>query len=591
MTEVLRGPGSTLGSYELIDEIGRGGLGVVYRSRHVHLGRLVALKVLHPLWTATPEFVQRFRDEGRVMALLEHPNILRVYDAGEAEGHFFLAMAHLEGSTLEEAMGQPVPIEQGLDYVRQIARALTFAHSQGVIHRDVKPANVMVSADGHVTLMDFGVARLRDAPGMTLPGIRVGTPYYMAPEQILGRRVDGRVDVYSLGVILHQLLTGRLPFPGPTTEEVFEGHVHREPPALSSQLPEWLRSAAARALAKNPDDRFPDAESFHRALDAALSSAAVQVLAAPVPEVVPSAGSTASSGSTGPRGTTAATREDRTALCLDVVNSARMKHPGLTQLVQEQFSQFRSYIRTHLEAQGCLESAWSGDGLLALFLRPADGADCAAAILDGLAALNAAGGPNWETMKVRVGVHHGPVLRAEETPLGEVMSRTLDSAGHLQKLAPENTVLISESTYFGLANQQRWVPGPAEYELALSFPVYCYQAGSRPLSEEPAAPADVLRLEVSSKGSTRIMEIGSEALLGRPDPSSRRSPEIDLRLDDAVSRRHARIFPGEGSFFVEDLDSANGTSLNGRWLSPATPVRLSTGDTIELGEATIIRVL
>lgn len=591
MTEVLRGPGSTLGSYEIVDEIGRGGLGVVYRGRHVHLGRLVALKVLHPLWTSTPEFVQRFRDEGRMMALLEHPNILRVYDAGEAEGHFFLAMAHLDGRTLEEVMGQAVSIEQGLDYVRQIARALTFAHSQGVIHRDVKPANVMVSTAGHVTLMDFGVARLRDAPGMTLPGIRVGTPYYMAPEQILGRRVDGRVDVYALGVILHQLLTGRLPFPGPTTEEVFEGHVHREPPALAAQLPDWLRSAAARALAKDPDERFPDAESFHQALDAALTPTAAQVLSAPIPEHVVTAASTASSGSTGPRGTTGATREDRTALSLDVVNSARMKHPGLTQLVQEQFSQFRSYIRTHLDAQGCLEAAWAGDGLLALFLRPADGAACAAAILDGLVELNASGGPHWELMKVRIGVHHGPLLRSEETPLGEVMSRTLDASGHLQKLAPENAVLISESTYFGLPNQQHWTPAPAEYALALSFPVYLYQ--TVPTAEPEVAPpvADVLRLEVTSKGSTRTLEVTSEALLGRPDPASRRTPEIDLRLDDAVSRRHARIFPGEGGFFVEDLDSANGTRLNDRWLLPATPTRLNVGDRIELGEATVIRVL
>jgi hypothetical protein len=205
--------------------------------------------------------------------------------------------------------------------------------------------------------------------------------------------------------------------------------------------------------------------------------------------------------------------------------------------------------------------------------------------------LNAAGGPNWEKMKVRIGVHHGPVLRAEATPLGEVMSRTLDSAGHLQKLAPENAALISESTYFGLANQQHWVPAAAEFELALSFPVYRYQSTLSLAGNEPANLAEVLRLEVTSKGSTRTMEVVSEALLGRPDPASRRLPEIDLRQDDAVSRRHARIFPGEGGFFVEDLDSANGTSLNGRWLLPTTPMRLSPGDAIELGEATVIRVL
>jgi serine/threonine protein kinase len=588
MSEVLRGTGSTLGSYEILDEIGRGGLGIVYRGRHVHLGRLVALKVLHPLWTSTPEFVQRFRDEGRMMALLEHPNILRVYDAGESEGHFFLAMSHLEGQTLEEVMAQPVPLEQGLGYVRQIAGALAFAHRRGVIHRDVKPANVMVSPDGHVTLMDFGVARLKDAPGMTLPGIRVGTPYYMAPEQILGHRIDGRADIYALGVILHQLLSGRLPFPGPTTEEVFEGHMHREPPPLDLRIPEWLQCVVSRALAKDPEQRYPDAEGFYRALDAGLTPAAARGLSVTLPEGSSPAGG--ASGSTGPRSTTAATRENRAALSLDVVNSTRMKHPGLTQWVQEQFAQFRSYVRSHLEAYGCLESVWSGDGLLALFLRPAEAAACAAAILDGLVELNAGGGSEWAEMKVRIGVHHGPLLRAEETPLGEVVSRTLDGAGHLQKLAPENSALISENTYFGLKEQHRWAAAPAEYAVALGFPVYQYRLAPPPEPEPAPAPRS-LRLEVESRGATRAFELDAEALIGRPDPASRRTPEIDLRNDDAVSRRHARIFPGEGGFYVEDLDSANGTMLNGRWLVPSTPARLHPGDAVEVGECTIIRVL
>jgi len=591
MSDSPTGPNSKIGSYEVLDEIGRGALGVVYRSRHVHLGRLVALKVLHPLWTSSDEFVDRFRDEGRLMALLEHPNILRVYDAGQADEHFFLAMAYLEGKTLESVMRGPVPLEQGLRYVRQIARALAYAGSQGIVHRDVKPANVMVGSDGHVTLMDFGVARLKDAPGMTLPGIRVGTPYYMAPEQILGRRVDGRADVYALGVILHRLLTGRLPFPGTTTEEVFEGQVHCDPPELDPELPEWLRRAARKALAKDPDQRFADAQEMFNALDPHGSrAAACAVSTSPLLSGTTSPGATAETpaqAATGPR-SSSHTRHDRTALSLDVVGSARMKHPGATMVVQEQFTHFRSYIRQHLEAHACLDSLWSGDGLLALFASPRDGAACAAAIVGGLPEFNADRGAGWDQMKVRIGVHRGPVLMADGMPLGEVMSRTLDVAGHLQKSCPEDSTLMSESTLFGLPDQRGWSPAATEYALLFPFAVYQAQPPAPPVSPEAAG---AIRLEVASRGKIRTLDVAGEMLIGRPDPASRRVPEVDLRTDDAVSRRHARIFPADSGFHIEDLDSANGTRLNGVWLEANAPAPLVPGDTIELGEETVIRVV
>ncbi|MCC2670479.1 MAG: serine/threonine protein kinase with sensor(s) [Armatimonadetes bacterium] len=591
MTETLRGPGSTIGAYELLAEIGRGGLGVVYRSRHVHLGRLAALKVLHPLWTTSQEFVERFREEGRLMALLEHPNILRVYDAGEDGGLFFLATAYHEGQTLEAVMREPVPVDTALLLTRQIARALAYAHRQGIVHRDVKPANVMVSAENRVTLMDFGVARLKDAPGVTLPGIRVGTPYYMAPEQILGKRVDGRVDVYALGVILHQILTGQLPFPGPTTEEVFDGHVHREVPELDPRLPNWLRDAARKALAKDPSDRFQDAETFFRALDPSATRPAIPAPAAvpvpPAPTPAASAGAPASTaGSTGPR-TGPLVREQRTALSLDVVGSARMKHPGLTQVIQEQFAQFRAFVRRLLEKHGCLDSVWSGDGLLALFTRPADGVACGLEILEGL---NDPANSGAAPIRVRIGVHHGPLLMAEGTPLGEVMSRTLDTAGHLQKSCPENNLLISEGVFVGLADQADWGPAPSTLQ-AFQFPVFQHRKGVVAAVGSATPAAGCLKLQVTSKGQVRALELTGEALIGRPDPASRRVPEIDVRHDDAVSRRHARIFPGEGGFLVEDLGSANGTSLNGRWLEPSKPTVLRPGDQVEVGETTVIRVL
>jgi serine/threonine protein kinase len=601
MGEATLGPGAMLGSYEILDEVGRGGLGVVYRSRHVHLGRLVALKVLHPWWTRSTEFVDRFRKEGRVMALLDHPHILRVHDAGESGGVFFLAMSYIEGSTLEALIQQGLSQDEALRICCQIGKALAYAHRQGIIHRDVKPANVILDSRGDVILTDFGVARLRDAPGVTLPGTPVGTPFYMAPEQIQWQKADHRADLYSLGVVLYQMLSGALPFPGPTTEEVYEGHVRQEPPSLGEQHPEWLRRVVRKALAKSPDERFADAESFLQALETQGASLpepdsgdpTTATLVREPPELQHRQG-----GPDTASGSAELVKEDRTALTLDVVDSSRMKLPGLTLVVQQQFALLRDYVRGHLEAHACLACIWSGDGLLALFARPSQGAACAAAILDGLAEFNASNLPPDKPMRVRIGVHHGPVLMSFEQPLGEVTSRTLDLAGHLQKTSPDNCALISEGAFFGLPDNRNWEPAGAEYVLVFPFRVYRYAphqakaagAGAGSLVES-AAPPEVLRLEVSAGHQHKELTIRGEALIGRPHPGSPRVPEIDLGHDTAVSRRHARILHASDGFYLEDLDSANGTSVNGRWLRPSSPALLKPGDVIELGEETVLRVL
>lgn len=626
MSDAMPGPGSVLASYEIVDEIGRGGLGVVYRGRHVHLGRDVALKVLHPYWTTSPEFVKRFREEGRLMAILNHPNILQVYDAGQSGPVFFLAMAFLEGQTLEALITDPIPQEAALHVARQLCHALSYAHAQGVVHRDVKPANIMVSPRGVVTLMDFGVARLRDAPGLTMPGVRIGTPFYMAPEQILGKKADGRADLYALGVVLHQLLAGRLPFAGPSTEEVYEGHLQHEPGPLGDQVPKWLDRVLRRALAKSPADRFPDADTLLAALESRGDEVVLQQLGiqaapawqpSPAGSPLPAAGPGTARVPTGVGKPTALTKEDRTALTLDVVESSRMKHAGMTLVVREQFSVFRDYVKQHLERYGCLDSLWSGDGLVALFAKTSQGAGCAAAILDGLAAFNESNGEGWMPMRVRIGVHHGPIVMAPGQPLGEVTSRTLDIAGHLQKTAPENSVMASEITYFGLPDSRGWVPAGDEYLLVFPFRLYRYAPerrasgpGTSGVSERPspsrieytpplevilaravAAEPGLLRVEVTTGSYRKEYDVRDEAVMGRPDAATGRVPEIDLRQDEAVSRRHARLFRGTDGFFVEDLDSANGTMLNGDWLTPVKPVALQEGDRIELGEVTVIRVL
>jgi class 3 adenylate cyclase len=275
-------------------------------------------------------------------------------------------------------------------------------------------------------------------------------------------------------------------------------------------------------------------------------------------------------------------------LSLDVVGSARMKTPGATMMVQEQFSHFRSYVRRHLKEHDCLDSLWAGDGLLALFANPRDGAACATSILDGLAEFNAGRGAGMRRIRVRIGVHRGPVLMGEGVPLGEVTSRTLDAAGHLQKTCPEDATLMSESTLHALPDQRRWAPAAGDYTQQFPFAVYQLKAQ---LPESEPATAGGLRLEIASRGKIWTLDVKGEMLIGRPAPGSRLIPEIDLRNDDAVSRRHARIMPCEDGFQLEDLDSANGTRLNGVWLEAKRPVAITGGDSIDLGEETVIRVI
>ena len=262
----------TVGRYEIIEELGRGAMGVVYKAKDPTIGRTVALKTLrldvHGLDAA--EMVRRFQNEARAAGVLSHPNIVTIYDAGECDGIFYIAMEFIQGTTLHEQLAEQhiLPTEDVIGYSRQICKGLDYAHSHGIVHRDVKPANIMITANGTVKIMDFGIAKAGGS--MTSTGQVLGTPNYMAPEQVKGRPLDGRSDLFSFGVILYEMLTGEKPFVGQNVTTIIYKIVNENPIAprdLDVTVHPGLSAIVTRALAKSPDDRYQTGADLVRDLE------------------------------------------------------------------------------------------------------------------------------------------------------------------------------------------------------------------------------------------------------------------------------------------------------------------------------------
>ena len=269
MTSLL---GRHLGRYHIQEEIGRGGMARVYRAYDPQLQRQIALKVLAPQLALDTEYIQRFQREAIIAANLHHPNIVTIYDVSEIDGLHFIAMEYIRGRSLHAIINErgALGLSNAVAIISAVGTALDYAHRQGAIHRDVKPHNIMINISGRVLLADFGIAQMPEARGdrLTRTGIFIGTPEYISPEQASARHVDGRSDLYSLGITAYELITGTVPFSG-ATPQLMVAHLQSPPPPLSTldpQQPPELDSVLARSLAKNADSRYQTGAAFAEAL-------------------------------------------------------------------------------------------------------------------------------------------------------------------------------------------------------------------------------------------------------------------------------------------------------------------------------------
>jgi serine/threonine protein kinase len=278
---------SEYGRYRIIKELGKGTMGVVYQAHDPQIDRMVALKILRPDRVTSESFVARFLKEARAIGRLSHAHIVTIYDVGEDHGTVYIAMEFLKGEPFNEVVRSGrLTVPQCVEIARQVAETLDYAHRQGIVHRDIKPSNIILTEDHQVKLTDFGIARIEDtaAGQQTQAGEILGTPVYMSPEQVVGQQVDGRSDLFSVGVILYEMIVGRRPFGGNNIAAIFQAITHDTPEAPSSKdpfIPQRLSDLIMKSLAKDPAQRFQTGRQLAEALATVLPAEGQPAVAPP----------------------------------------------------------------------------------------------------------------------------------------------------------------------------------------------------------------------------------------------------------------------------------------------------------------------
>ena len=452
--------GSQIGSYQIIEEIGRGGMATVYRAHQPAMERDVAIKIIQGGLSDNRDSFERFQREARLIARLEHPHILPVYDFDGAHDPPYIVMRYFDSGTLKEVLQKGILTFAGTAYLlRQLAGALDYAHRQGIVHRDIKPSNIMIDHEGNAFITDFGIARITagSTSHITETGIMLGTPDYIAPEQALGKdTVDHRADIYSLGVMFFQMITGNLPYQAASSMSVTVKHINAEIPSatnLNPDLPPEIDKVIVRVMAKSPDDRYETATDFANAVIKALGSVAdMPITLRLMTEQVQDAKSDTDSQNT--------PREQQKQLTVLYANAGefmeiadmeaddpQMVRQNLWEQIDNIIIQHGGYIDNH-----------TGDTVLALWGVVSASEDnteqAIRAALAMQATIQTLGGEIWddaedELVPMQIGIHTGVALltRQEDDERYYATGPTVNMASRLERSAPAGGILISQQSY------------------------------------------------------------------------------------------------------------------------------------------------
>ena len=428
--------GRTVSHFKIQDTLGEGGMGKVYPATDIELRRKVALKFLLPQYTENKNIKSRFKIEARTMAALNHPNITTVYEVGEFEDSSFIAMEYVEGQPLDKLLGKKkLSLNQTLDIIIQLCEGLREAHIQGIIHRDIKPGNLLLEKNGRLKIVDFGLAKLKQASKVSSKSKTVGTLYYLSPEQIQNSEVDHRADIFATGVVLYEMITGQVPFKGDYEASVMYSIINEQPEPMSrykSGIPENLQYIVDKTLAKDPNMRY-------QSVDELLSDLKREI-----------------SGEKKPKSTARwetpvkMTRKLAAIMFTDIVGYSRMmgKDEETTIRLLEDYENTLSPTIERHKGQ-ILKKI--GDGLFCEFSSAIDAVECSIEIQTSIHDYNQKK-LNKNTMLVRIGIHVGDVIKKNNDLFGD----GVNVAARIEPLAPPGGIYISDSVHSAISSHPRF---------------------------------------------------------------------------------------------------------------------------------------